>query len=185
MNIRLIEKKDLQQLLKFSKKTFTEAFAHLNNPVDFEAHLQKAFTLEKLEKEFNTEGVLFYFITQEYAFADDAETIIGFLKLNIASFPDSTTVFCTDFNHKKEDLLEIERIYVDTPYQGKGIAQQLMQKAQAVACENKCPYIWLGVWNENAKALRFYEKMGFAKFGQHIFTIGTDDQTDFLMIKNL
>jgi diamine N-acetyltransferase len=185
MNIRLIEKKDLPRLLKFAKKTFSEAFAHLNNPDDFEAYLQTAFTAEKLEHEFNTEGVLFYVITKEYDFTDDTETIAGFLKLNIASFPDSTTVFHTDFTYKKQDLLEIERIYVDTPFHGKGIAQLLMQHTEAVARENNCLHIWLGVWSENAKAIRFYEKMGFTKFGQHIFTIGTDDQTDFLMIKKL
>lgn len=185
MNIRHIEKKDLPHLLNFSKKTFTEAFAHLNNPTDFEAFLQTAFTLEKLENEFYTEGVLFYIMTQEYAFADNPEVIVGFLKLNIARFPDSKPVFYSDFNYKKEELLEIERIYVDSTFQGKGIAQQLMEKAEAVAHEKNCLYLWLGVWNENAKALRFYEKMGFKTFGEHVFTIGTDDQTDILMIKKI
>jgi diamine N-acetyltransferase len=185
MNIRLIQKKDLPQLLNFSKKTFAEAFAHLNNPEDFEKHMTTSFTYERLEKEFNTEGVLFYIMTQEFAFADNPETIIGFLKLNIHSYPDSKPIFYTDFNQKKEELFEIERIYVDATYHGKGIAQSLMAKSEAVAIENNCHYVWLGVWNENKKALRFYEKMGYKAFGEHVFTIGTDDQTDILMIKKL
>jgi diamine N-acetyltransferase len=184
-NIRLIQKKDLPQLLNFSKRTFAEAFAHLNNPEDFEKHMNTFFTYERLEKEFDTEGVLFYIMTQEFAFADNPETIMGFLKLNIHSYPDSKPVFYADFNIKKEELFEIERIYVDTPYHGQGIAQQLMAKAEAVATENNCPHVWLGVWNENKKALRFYEKMGYKAFGEHVFTVGTDDQIDILMIKNV
>ena len=42
-------------------------------------------------------------------------------------------------------------------------------------------YIWLGVWQENPKAIQFYTKNGFEVFDQHVFKLGDEEQTDFLM----
>ena len=46
-------------------------------------------------------------------------------------------------------------------------------------------YIWLGVWEENPRATRFYQKNGFVAFGKHIFKLGDDEQTDILMKRPL
>ncbi|MEM9391391.1 MAG: GNAT family N-acetyltransferase, partial [Bacteroidota bacterium] len=46
-------------------------------------------------------------------------------------------------------------------------------------------YIWLGVWEYNTDAIRFYERLGFTPFGQHSFILGSDHQTDILMKKPL
>ncbi len=43
--------------------------------------------------------------------------------------------------------------------------------------------IWLGVWEENPKAIRFYEKNGFVPFSRHIFKMGDEEQTDIMMRK--
>jgi ribosomal protein S18 acetylase RimI-like enzyme len=45
--------------------------------------------------------------------------------------------------------------------------------------------MWLGVWEENPRAIRFYQKQGFVEFDQHIFQLGEDAQTDILMKLNL
>jgi len=45
----------------------------------------------------------------------------------------------------------------------------------------KADYIWLGVWEENPRAINFYKKNGFVEFDKHIFTLGDDEQTDIMM----
>jgi ribosomal protein S18 acetylase RimI-like enzyme len=77
--------------------------------------------------------------------------------------------------------LEIERIYVTQAYQGKKVGQQLYEKAIQVAKEKGVEYIWLGVWEENHKAIQFYTKNGFTAFDKHIFTLGDEEQTDIMM----
>jgi len=45
--------------------------------------------------------------------------------------------------------------------------------------------MWLGVWEFNPRAQRFYEKNGFRIVGKHVFQLGTDPQTDLLMQKEI
>jgi ribosomal protein S18 acetylase RimI-like enzyme len=80
-----------------------------------------------------------------------------------------------------EDSLEIERIYVLKEYQGKGIGNELLNLAKHIANQKNAPYIWLGVWEENKKAIAFYEKNGFITFDQHVFMVGEDRQIDLMM----
>jgi ribosomal protein S18 acetylase RimI-like enzyme len=49
------------------------------------------------------------------------------------------------------------------------------------AKKTNADYIWLGVWEENTKAINFYTKNGFAGFDKHIFKLGDDEQTDIMM----
>jgi diamine N-acetyltransferase len=77
--------------------------------------------------------------------------------------------------------VEIERIYVQNAYQGLKIGKALFDKAVSVAKERKASYLWLGVWEENHKAIAFYEKNGFLAFDKHIFMLGNDPQTDIMM----
>jgi ribosomal protein S18 acetylase RimI-like enzyme len=50
-----------------------------------------------------------------------------------------------------------------------------------IAKEVKAEYIWLGVWEENNKAIHFYTKNGFIPFDKHIFKLGDEEQTDIMM----
>lgn len=104
------------------------------------------------------------------------EKILGFLKLNFGN---------AQTEQKCENSLEIQRIYVLKTAKGRGIGSSFMSLAQEIALEKKFSCIWLGVWEHNEKAKEFYAKKGFYKFGEHIFTLGSDQQTDFLMKKDL
>jgi ribosomal protein S18 acetylase RimI-like enzyme len=77
--------------------------------------------------------------------------------------------------------MEIERIYVLKEYYGKGAGRQLMGFAKSVAAARGIERIWLGVWEENDRALRFYNNNGFTTFGRHIFKLGDEDQWDVMM----
>ena len=55
----------------------------------------------------------------------------------------------------------------------------------AIGKEKGKTYVWLGVWEENHRALQFYEKNGFTVFGKHDFVLGDDVQTDLMMKRSI
>ncbi len=66
-------------------------------------------------------------------------------------------------------------------FHGKNVGQILYEKAIQIARQMNADYVWLGVWEENARAIRFYKKNGFVEFDKHIFILGDDQQTDIMM----
>ncbi|AMR33134.1 hypothetical protein A0256_17780 [Mucilaginibacter sp. PAMC 26640] len=156
-------------LLELSRVTFFDAFAHLNKAADMEIFAANAFTLPSFEKQLSNPNSHFY-----YALVNGE--IAGYIKLNYNTAQ-------TEF--KDPDALEIERLYVLQAYQGQQIGKQLIDFAIKKAMENKFSYIWLGVWEHNPGAIRFYESQGFAVTGSHPFMLGNDLQTDLLMRKSL
>ena len=63
---------------------------------------------------------------------------------------------------------------------------QLMNFALDFAMTNKYEVVWLGVWEHNNRAQKFYWKYGFEKSGHtHPFPIGNTPQTDLWLWKFL
>ena len=84
-----------------------------------------------------------------------------------------------------KNAIEISRIYAATSFIGKGVGHLLMDKSLEIARENGKTTVWLGVWKENDRAIRFYKKWGFQQFAEHDFILGNDVQKDWLMQKTL
>jgi len=64
-----------------------------------------------------------------------------------------------------ESPLEIQRFYVDHTYHGVGLAPRLMDACMKEAKAQGAQVVWLGVWERNPRAIRFYEKCGFVDVG--------------------
>ncbi|MBL7712345.1 MAG: GNAT family N-acetyltransferase [Chitinophagaceae bacterium] len=156
-------------LQAIGRQTFFETFSATNTEENMSKYLAEGFAAEKLNAELNDPGSAFYF-----ALCDDQ--VIGYLKLNFGNAQ-------TDL--KDSNALEIERIYVLQDFHGKQVGQLLYEKAVETAQQADADYIWLGVWEENPRAIRFYEKNGFVAFDKHIFVLGDDKQTDILMKRQL
>lgn len=156
---------DLKTLHYISRKTFLDAFAHLNDPADMGAYLSDHLTEESLSAEINNPNSEFYF-----AAIDDAP--IAYFKLNTGN---------AQTELKETQGLEIERIYVLQGYQGKKIGELLINESIGIARKKNKTYVWLGVWEGNLKAISFYQNHGFEVFSQHQFTLGKDIQTDIMM----
>ena len=77
--------------------------------------------------------------------------------------------------------IELWRLYVASPWHGRGVAQALMAAAVAAARERDGAVLWLGVWERNPRAQAFYRKSGFTVVGSQQFLVGTDTQTDHVM----
>jgi ribosomal protein S18 acetylase RimI-like enzyme len=163
--IREVTHKDIYQLQKIGKETFFETFSDGNTEENMKKYLEEGFSLEKLTAELNNQDSQFYF-------AELDKNIIGYLKLNVGS---------SQTELKDNKALEIERIYILKEHQGKKVGQLLYEKAFQIAMLAKAEYIWLGVWEENPRAINFYKKNGFIEFDKHIFKLGDDEQTDQMM----
>lgn len=160
----------LATLQQIGKATFFETFAESNSEADMKKYLDENFSTEKLTAEVNHPDSQFFV-------AWEGQSPIGYLKLN-------TGLAQTELQ-QDESTLEIERIYVLSAYHGKKVGQLLYEKALEVAGLLKKSSIWLGVWEENPRAIKFYTKNGFVPFGQHLFKMGDDEQTDIMMKKKL
>lgn len=156
---------DIETLQFISKKTFTETFAEVNTPENLANYLHESFNLEQLTLEINNPNSEFYLATL------DSEPI-GYLKINFG-------IAQTEIIN--ENALEIHRIYVLQAFHGKKIGQLLLDEVIKIANQTRVDSIWLGVWEENHRALQFYTKNGFVAFDTHVFTLGNDVQTDLLM----
>ena len=166
MQIRKLDITDLENLQKISITTFRETFEEVNSEKDMQKYLDENLNLERLKSELENPDSEFYF-------AENNGEILGYLKLN---FKDAQT------EKVEENYFEIERIYVLKAFLGQKIGQILFNKAIEIGREKNLEYVWLGVWEENHRAIKFYEKNGFEIFGKHDFVLGEDLQTDLLMI---
>lgn len=169
MNIKTCNQDDLQALQEISVETFTETFQEQNTPENMQAYLENAYTLDKLQQEMAQQNATFFFVYYN-------DQLAGYMKVNTDK---------AQSEEVGEDALEIERIYIRSDFQRKGLGKYLMDKAIEIAKDKKKEKIWLGVWEYNEQALLFYEKNGFVRTGSHSFFMGDDEQTDYIMTKTL
>ncbi|MEN1784664.1 MAG: GNAT family N-acetyltransferase [Bacteroidota bacterium] len=138
---------DIDPLRNVAIHTFRAAFEAQNDPKHFRAYLRTAFSKTQLLKELSNLNTRFYFVVEN-------EEVVGYVKLNIDDaqneFGEATGV-------------EIERLYVKSFYQNKGLGGSILMGIEDMARSWGKTYLWLGVWEHNPKAIRFYERTGFKK----------------------
>jgi ribosomal protein S18 acetylase RimI-like enzyme len=156
---------DIDQLQKIGRETFYETFSAENTEENMTKYLEEGFSIEKLTVELNDKNSEFYFATHH-------NNVIGYLKLNFGQ---------TQTELQDDKALEIERIYVLKGFHGKNVGQLLYNKAIQIARHKNVTYVWLGVWEENSRAIAFYKKNGFDEFDKHVFILGNAEQTDIMM----
>lgn len=167
MNIQLVKvtPADTKELQQLATQTFLDAFSQGNTPENMKIYMNRAFSESRLLEEINDPDSVLYF-------SKIGNRMAGYLKMNFGQAQ-------TDV--KDSQGIEIERIYVLQEFHGMKVGQVLMEKAVEIARENNAAYIWLGVWEKNPRAIRFYEKNGFVPFSTHSFMLGEDEQTDIMM----
>jgi ribosomal protein S18 acetylase RimI-like enzyme len=160
---------DLPTLQQISVETFNETFKHQNSSDNMKVYLDRAFSLNQLQKELTASSSEFFFISC------DTE-VAGYLKINADA---------AQSENAGDESLEVERIYIRNKFQNRGLGKHLINKAiEAAVVQNK-KKIWLGVWEHNANAIAFYKKLGFVHTGAHSFYLGEDEQIDLIMTLTL
>jgi len=156
---------DLHTLTAVSRDTFSESFSKDNSQFNFEDYIQNAFSEDRIKQELEN-------VNSEFYFSFWSDELIGYFKINAGSAQ-------TDL--VDQDGMELERIYVLYEYQNQGLGEKLLTKAIDIARKRSFPFLWLGVWEKNKRAVRFYERHGFVHSGYHPFKLGDEDQTDWIM----
>lgn len=171
INIRQATIDDAKALTDLAYTTFWDAFAHhpKNAPDDLNHYMRQAFNLEQTSKELEEEKSLFLIAEIEGEAAGYAKLIFDNIEPGITA----------------ERPVELNRLYSHQQFLGKGIGQGLMDACLERARKENRDVMWLGVWEFNPRAKRFYEKNGFKVVGSHVFVLGEDPQTDLLMQREL
>lgn len=164
-----VQPDELPELLQLARSTFYDAFAPVNTAENMRLYMDKNLVAGKLAAEFRNPESAFYF-------ARAGNELVGYIKVNYGY---------AQTELRDASALEVERIYVVKEWQSRKVGQLLMDKAFELARAHRAPFIWLGVFEANTKAIAFYQRNGFEAFDQHVFMLGTDEQRDIMMKRDL
>jgi ribosomal protein S18 acetylase RimI-like enzyme len=157
---------ELEKLKDLSIKTFQETFSDQNTDDNMNEYLKLNMNSCKLLNELKNPNTEFYFVYNK-------SSLLGYLKLN---YKDAQTE-----NVLENKAFEIERIYLLKTFKNMGYGKQLFKKIVSIGKLKGYRRLWLGVWEHNLPAIKFYNKLKLKIFDKHDFILGNDIQTDFLM----
>lgn len=160
---------DALRLAEFARRTFAETFGPENLPEDMAAFLDASYGVEQQAKELTDPAYITLLV-------DVGSELAAYAQVRRLTHPDCVT---------GPSPVELYRFYVDRPWHGRGVAQQLMDGVQLAADELGGKTLWLSVWERNPRALAFYGKCGFADVGSAPFYVGSDRQTDRILAKDV
>ena len=168
-NIRQAEDRDAAALAELAERTFRDTFAHVNRAEDIDLHCRNSYceSIQAAEIRDPNRTTLVCHV---------ADKLIAYGQLRRGNPPPCVVA---------TSPAEIQRLYVDAPWHGKGVARALMDSLLDAAEAGGADVAWLGVWERNPRAIAFYEKSGFAVVGDHVFVVGEDPQRDLVLVRRL
>ncbi len=168
LSVRYATLNDAGLLAKLGAQTFYDTFRSENTEEDIQAYIQKAYAEEHIKELLVDSNI-------QYAIAFDEQEAVGYTKLLL--------------NATNEKLsgktVELEKIYVLQSSQGTGAGKALMDEAIQYAKQGGYDVLFLGVWQENKRALDFYAKAQFEVFTTRSFQLGSRLCEDYLMKRQL
>ena len=165
--IRAGEASDAAALAELAARTFRETFAADNRPEDLALYMARSYGVAQQEGELLDPAVA-------TLLAEVDGQLAGYAQLR-----EGTAPACVS----GEAPVELWRLYVAQAWHGRGVAQTLMRAVETEANRRGARTLWLGVWERNDRAKAFYEKTGFTDVGSHTFMVGTDPQTDRILVR--
>ena len=160
---------DAARLAEFAARTFEETFGTDNTAEDMARHRAASYGVAQQAAEIADPGVV-------TLLADDESQLAGYAQLRRNHAPVEPPL---------DAAVELWRFYVDRPWHGRGVAAQLMAAVRDAAPALGGRQMWLSVWERNPRAIAFYTKSGFRIAGSKDFWVGSDRQTDHVMVADL
>lgn len=105
-----------------------------------------------------------------FRLATDDGRIIGYAKINPPWLEDA-----------ESGAVQLSQIYVLANWLGCGAGPALMDWSEATARARGADALLLTVWEENHRAIRFYQKRGFVHIGDYAFPVGDKVDRDLIM----
>ncbi len=153
-------------LSRFMARAFLDAFGHSSRQEDVLAHVRHHFNAARQSRELTDPACVTLVIGPPGDYA-------GYVQL-VFDQPAPEPL-------QAAAPVQMRRFYLRRDLHGKGWAGALMEAAKAVARERGADALWLSVWQQAPRAIRFYRKHGFETIGAAVFHVGTDPQKDWLM----
>jgi ribosomal protein S18 acetylase RimI-like enzyme len=160
---------DAASLATLAEHTFRDAFGATNSEADMAEHCASHYNEALQQRDIDDPKLAIHLCEQ-------GGELVGFIQLRQASSPACVAALRP---------LEIQQLYVASSWHGKGVAHDLMAVALDTATSRAADRIWLGVWEDNPRAINFYQKYGFAVVGEQTFMLGADKQRDLVMSRPL
>lgn len=160
---------DAPALAALAEATFRETFGRDNAPADMDAHCARHYGVAQQAREIADPAML-------TLLAERDGQLVGFGQLHRGPGPAGLAA---------ARPAEVRRLYVARGMHGSGLGRELMEALLEAARTGGADCVWLGVWERNPRAIAFYRKSGYAAFGEHVFTVGSDPQRDVLMARTL
>lgn len=158
---------DALALSRVAEATFRATFAEANTAAEMDRHCAMRFSVHHQGEEIATP-------TLETWLAMDGDAIAGFAQLRVGVRPRCVAA---------ASACEVQRLYVEARFHGKGVAALLMDACVDAARRHGTAVLWLGVWEHNPRAIAFYAKCGFVEVGEQVFSLGQDLQRDLVMAR--
>lgn len=162
--IKACDLADAPVLAQLGAKTFYDTFRPYNTEEDMVAYITKTYNEETILQNLQREDI-------HYAIAYEDNNPVGYIKL----------LHKTHYAGLTGDCIELEKIYVLQSALGTGAGNMLMAYAVMFSRQHQYDTLFLGVWEENKRAVRFYEKNGFTVFAHRAFTLGSKVCDDYMM----
>lgn len=172
MLIRTAGPDDAQALTRLGERLWRATYTGLIPESNLSLHLAETFGPDQQAAELADPANLTLVI-------EDQGLLLGYALLR-AHGP-SAGGLCVPFRNP----LEVTRFYVSASHHGTGAAQALMAEVLAQAAAAGHDGVWLQVWEQNPRAIRFYAKAGFADAGEATFRIGEQVDRDRLLVHTL
>lgn len=154
---------DASLMAELGRRTFTETFGHLYTPENLAAFLQShnepGWRAELSNPAFSVR------------IAEEEGEPVGYVKLGPPSLP----------FQPQGTAIELRQFYILEPWQGRGVAQALMQWTIDAAKANGADELYLSVFVDNHRARRFYERYGFRFVAPYTFMVGTHEDEDHIL----
>lgn len=168
-SIRRAAASDATALSEFAARTFRDTFGAANRPEDLALHLAAAYGPGQQARELADPAI-------HTLVAVHAGALVAFAQLRSGNAPPCVTGSAP---------IELWRFYLAAEWHGRGLAQSLMAQVIDTARRAGAATLWLGVWERNPRAMAFYRKAGYVDVGAHVFVVGTDSQTDRILVASL
>ena len=168
--LRMAGAPDAAALSGLAERTFRDAFAATNTAADMDLHCAGAFSPALQAAEIADPDL-------HTLVAEAAGDLVAFAQLHLRPRSPASVAIAP--------AVELHRLYVERAFHGTGLARELMERVLELARCVGAAAIWLGVWEHNPRAIRFYRRFGFTEVGDHVFVVGTDPQRDLVMVRRL
>lgn len=156
-------------------RLFRQAYEPTHPEPTLSRYLANAFAPERV-REFLIDSNAALFVIE----AEPSE-LVGYAQVRLAPPEAETTTLDRPLPGARP--FEIVRFYVDAKYHGQGLAAALMVACEAEARARGADVIWLQAWQKAARALGFYKKMGFDRFGTAVWHFGELKDHDFVLAR--